>query len=938
MPPRRRKSFGGFNIAPRNFDLPNAVESHSSNGNEPRPSAEHSADGHLPASCKETKARQTSTGRTFQCPGSSSAFQKQKPFIFPHFLRRRSSIQLPVKLSEYNRTHPEFCRKDKVTIILNAARDEPPQGDETGESKFRTAMRNIGLFLRLFPIYTTLGLTESLERRISNDRISLSPRVERLLERVECPFCEQPWSSANFHSRCNSCSQRGKPLLLCGYCRHLRLDHILLCNTQAPKSIPLNMTYIDAQSGCSFCQIFTHLALVNWSWELSRGKDPLYSNSLQISRESANGRVIGHKFTFFREKADTKILNVPYATLGFRQQRYHWLVSQEVNWHAIHRQLDHCSKSHRTCQQLPSRSLPQQFYLIDVLNRQLVSAHGGPRFVALSYVWGKPDESKVQADRLSFNTLRKPGGIDLNAIPVTIRDAMWCCLFLGHRYLWTDRLCIIQDDWKSKAVQINAMDAIYSAAFIVLVEGSGTDMNSGIVGISDQRYHTSTPKAFNIPGLGALSNLLPDWPASMSGSKWMTRGWTYQEAVLARRKLVFTADQAFLICNEESWVETGNVVSNSSTPGLLSDIYLQLDRDPFSSYTRHLTAYGTRSLGNELDLCNAFVGIVNALFPESDSPLYGMPRPSFDRALLWIPEGRRPNIRQSTALLFPSWAWASAISNVVHPEFSFCGTLVKWLEIVQGDDKHSFQAIEAFEVDEKPWDDLSAGLMALAWTLGCFDRPLNRQEVGNVRDEPLSRWQTYRDFYVEAFSTSSCEVENETKDILLRPHDFNSFIPGKHSTTSLLFGRAQKAHFIVSSASSVCYNNHRTFCFIKDTKGERVGELYSGEHVAKMPQPLSHSNSCTFISLSISAVHVNWWSKRSWCTCGRCKLDPHSGRLRKTFQWEGENQPVVNVMMVESIGTYDHKRKHAYRRLNIGHILLSAWVEVDRNLEEILLV
>lgn len=378
------------------------------------------------------------------------------------------------------------------------------------------------------------------------------------------------------------------------------------------------------------------------------------------------------------------------------------------------------------------------------------------------------------------------------------------------------------------------------------------------------------------------------------------------------------------------------MAQNSSTAGLLSEIYLQLDRDPFSSYTRHLTAYGTRSLGNESDICNAFVGIVNALYPESDSPLYGMPRPSFDRALLWIPEGRRPNVRQSTALLFPSWAWASTTSSVVHLEFSFCGTFVKWLELVQGDRKHSFQAIEALEVDGKPWDGLSADLMALAWTLGCLDRPFDRQEVGNIRDEPLSRWQTYRDFYVEAFSTGSCEVENETKVILLRLHDFNGFSP--HSAASLLFGRVQKAYFNVSSASSICYNNHRTFCFIKNTKGEKVGELFSGEHVAKIPQPPSHSNSCTFIALSISAVHVSWWSKRSWCTCGRCKLDPHSGRLLKTFKWEGENQPVVNVMMVEQIGTYDYKRRHVYRRLNIGHILLSAWVEADRDLEEILLV
>ena len=55
---------------------------------------------------------------------------------------------------------------------------------------------------------------------------------------------------------------------------------------------------------------------------------------------------------------------------------------------------------------------------------------------------------------------------------------------LGERYLWVDSLCIVQDDKKDKAVQIAAMDLIYSSAVLTVAAASGISADTGLHGMS----------------------------------------------------------------------------------------------------------------------------------------------------------------------------------------------------------------------------------------------------------------------------------------------------------------------------------------------------------------------------------------------------------------------------------------------------------------------
>jgi hypothetical protein len=123
-------------------------------------------------------------------------------------------------------------------------------------------------------------------------------------------------------------------------------------------------------------------------------------------------------------------------------------------------------------------------------------------------------------------------GLSAADMPRTIEDAMTVCINIGIQYLWADRLCIVQDDPEDKTNQIMAMDAIYASALLVIISGSGDSMDFGIAGVSRLR----------------------PVPRNLEAS-WQTRGWTYQEAVCAKRLLHFANTRAYFECQNSTTYE-----------------------------------------------------------------------------------------------------------------------------------------------------------------------------------------------------------------------------------------------------------------------------------------------------------------------------------------------------------------------------------------------
>ncbi|KAJ3949125.1 uncharacterized protein N0V96_000237 [Colletotrichum fioriniae] len=153
-----------------------------------------------------------------------------------------------------------------------------------------------------------------------------------------------------------------------------------------------------------------------------------------------------------------------------------------------------CASSHGNhCCPPPRPGAARPLWLIDVQTYCLVAVKDGREeenssaklyhYVALSYVWGQA--LSATATLANIAALQNPGALGGQDIPATIREAMELTRLLGERYLWVDRLCIVQDDEDAKPAQLRGMADIYAGATLTIVaaQGRGADepLHHGLV-------------------------------------------------------------------------------------------------------------------------------------------------------------------------------------------------------------------------------------------------------------------------------------------------------------------------------------------------------------------------------------------------------------------------------------------------------------------------
>lgn len=196
-----------------------------------------------------------------------------------------------------------------------------------------------------------------------------------------------------------------------------------------------------------------------------------------------------------------------------------------INWALISSWL---SASSQTTKRLAKRSNTVKKHLVDVrvidVNQQCVaSLPGHAKFVALSYVWGVSQDDQLQLSTGNLAELEKSGSLARHSLPLTIEDSMEVCRRVGQRYLWIDRLCILQDGNSGhKTKQLDQMSIIYQRASFTIVAAAGEDTYHGLPGVS-------TPRKANqmiIPFRNfAVVERIPSFYKLVERSKWYTRGW-----------------------------------------------------------------------------------------------------------------------------------------------------------------------------------------------------------------------------------------------------------------------------------------------------------------------------------------------------------------------------------------------------------------------------
>lgn len=796
-----------------------------------------------------------------------------------------------------------------------------------------------------------------------------------------------------FHSDCDTCNyESGCPDQLCPFCQHLRLRHLLFCDLgvlgdpRGPRGLlgEIRVSVGDfvtfsPKRGCKFCHfILEAIQLYNSRRQRQHGEVSTSSKiELRFFKRSGNTEpsaqlTLGDRDTGFglRTCSFTNIYALDLTPMS-PSRSIHQLAPNSVrgpsttfdkpatlndlaqdfaNWDIISQWTRKGFQEYAEFDQMePSSSAPTishpgifstKFRVIDVQKRCLVRGMPDSGFVALSYIWGpEPNPDMWKTTKTSVEELEREGGITRSKTPKTIEDAMFICDKLGQRYLWADRLCIIQDDDATKKHQIKSMHSIFASANFTIAVLDGT-VDSGIPGVGFPRHNRQ--KHHEISGIAFIPEL-PSALAIINASAWATRGWTYQEAVLSKHILYFSDVQAFHEDKHGIHTEDGFGPYNAylGTP-LRLPAY-----DTFSIWKQHLSEYTKRKLTNGSDIYDAFSGISSHLYGSADENiLYGLPCPVFDMAMLWYPArstSRRTGaiVRNPKAERYPTWSWGSITGPVCYSMPNvWMGNLVRWIANrkepgIKGADTLRHLGVSASELRDAKKRVMPIYL-AIAWSFGCIeaDWPFKPVSESTFKEMECNFW---------AIIGTPDSLVPKVYELLPAPTKKPLELRESHGNIPEgLATRAQTANFKVKSHEESGHDHEEGRSLdIVNVMGECIGILDSEDpsvqnNLIWTPEGRAEIE-CMGISLE-KRLKIDCLVPGSHSPLSKAKEFPElnltfrdgSGSFFDPPSIPGGEVPVVSVMAIRWQGPY------AYR-VSIGWILLTKWVNAERNFHDVIL-
>ncbi|RTE83933.1 hypothetical protein BHE90_001520 [Fusarium euwallaceae] len=342
-----------------------------------------------------------------------------------------------------------------------------------------------------------------------------------------------------------------------------------------------------------------------------------------------------------------------------RSLTVHRLQSEEVDFGRARGWIDCCKAHHgRRCN--PSTRRPiTLFRLIDCTTGDIVDGQSAmDEFVALSYVWGPSARKPATMDHVRVEHAER-----------VVEDAIRVTQALGYRYLWVDRHCITNEDEKIRKRQLLEMNAVYANAQVTIVAAAGEDSAYGLPGVSRARQQPCA----RVQGHSLVA--VPREPADyIQNSVWWTRGWTFQEGVLSRRRLIFTEHEVSYECRgmvARECVELPERIHRiAATRYPIHEdarVFSRRSHGRGPSIWTQISEYTERHLTHDYDILNAMLGIFEVA-AERKTPVYhlcGVPiirrrfnntdgqtlLEAFVTGLCWkVDSGTR---REG----FPSWSW-----------------------------------------------------------------------------------------------------------------------------------------------------------------------------------------------------------------------------------------------------------------------------------------
>jgi hypothetical protein len=315
------------------------------------------------------------------------------------------------------------------------------------------------------------------------------------------------------------------------------------------------------------------------------------------------------------------------------------------------------------------------------------------RYVVLSYCWGNDDSMKLTGAVLKdWKEV-----IQFSLLPKTLKDAVICTRRLGLRYLWVDRLCIIQDDEMDKVMEITAMPRIYSRAYLTISAASAKSSGDGFLKTREEVHKAMARSWVELPYLSSkgasglltlkLSESCEDFN-SPNTKAIDSRAWTMQEQMLSPRLLQFCTFHIVWKCKVREKTGTSEAIEQCQPAWSQERNVSQID-STFDSWKDIIGRYTKRKLscpGDKLIAISAVAQVYWSIHSEAISQDYetllqeqtsefepwpkpyvaGIWRYEMPFALCWWRpwDGEsefRPLVQRA-----PSWSWASVDGPIAY--------------------------------------------------------------------------------------------------------------------------------------------------------------------------------------------------------------------------------------------------------------------------------
>lgn len=360
--------------------------------------------------------------------------------------------------------------------------------------------------------------------------------------------------------------------------------------------------------------------------------------------------------------------------------------------------IDECVDDHTDCIDRLSKNNFVPTRLLDVGNdttsyiklieRSQIPLEGSPdfqlKYATLSYCWGDSLPLKTTEQTLEQHKT----GIPIHNLPAVFQDAVHVARKLEIRFIWIDALCIIQDqdtkrDWEAESV---TMSDVFAHSYVTICAASSTSC-------SESFLRRPPPKLLTLPFRSSLRpNVFGEYSIFLRGrrpfqyvadlehSRWISRGWVWQEQVMATRQLVFAKESLQFRCNTTVCLEYGRTAKYSS-------LTKKTKYERFWSYV--ITQYSQRHLTHAKDRLAAVAGaakFLQASLKDAGEPkeylaglwldgvtlgCYVCLDDTFSRQLCWAYD--EPTLSYTMLLdqlnndkeyCAPSWSWASRNTTV----------------------------------------------------------------------------------------------------------------------------------------------------------------------------------------------------------------------------------------------------------------------------------